>query len=175
VILSGNEIKKQIEIGNIGIEPFDEKLINPASINFRLGNELHIYKMPIMFNVYGDNVPCEKITFNGDYILQPNYLYLAKTMEKIMVKNFAATCDGRSSLGRLFMSIHQTAGFIDPGYSGFITLEISVMRPTLIKSGMEIGQFVFHTLQGEITPYNGKYQNNDGIQASMINKDRSVK
>ncbi|MEA4919980.1 MAG: dCTP deaminase [Clostridiaceae bacterium] len=171
MILSGKEIHKQVAMGKISIEPFDERLINPNSYNLRLHNELLIYTDQILDMKKQLNT--ERIVIPEDgFILQPGRLYLGRTYERTSTSSFVPMLEGRSSIGRLGLFIHVTAGFGDIGFSGYWTLEIQCVQPVKIYPMVEICQIYYHTIDGDFESYNGgKYQNNTGIQPSMLYKD----
>ena len=171
MILSGKEILKQVKARNISIDPFDEKFINPNSYNLRLYNELLVYKDDVLDMKKPLNTETLIIPEDG-LILQPGKLYLGRTYEKTHTNKYVPMLEGRSSIGRLGLYIHVTAGFGDIGFSGFWTLEIQCVQPVKIYPMVEICQIYYHTLEGEFEGYNsGKYQNNTGIQPSLIYKD----
>lgn len=170
-ILTGNEIKKQVEAGNIFISDFTEDRLGPNSYDITLHNELLVYKQRVL-DAKEDN-PCKKFIIPEDgLVLQPNILYLARTAEFTETNGFAPMIEGRSSMGRLGLAIHATAGFGDNGFKGYWTLEIFVVQPVKVYPGMRIGQLYYHTLEGsgEIK-YRGKYYDNSGIQSSGSFKD----
>ena len=104
--------------------------------------------------------------------LEPGKLYLGRTVERTRSDKLVPMLEGRSSIGRLGMFIHVTAGFGDVGFNGFWTLEIFVVQPLVIYPLVEVCQIYFHDIQGEFTTYqNGKYQNNSGIQSSKLYMD----
>ena len=104
--------------------------------------------------------------------IQPGTLYLGRTLEFTRTENLVPMLEGRSSVGRLGMFIHITAGFGDVGFAGYWTLEISCIQPIRIYAGVSICQIFYHTIQGEFDPYrSGKYQNNADMQPSMLYKD----
>ena len=104
--------------------------------------------------------------------LEPNQLYLGRTLEYTSTKKFVPMIEGRSSIGRLGIFIHITAGFGDVGFSGYWTLEIFCIKPIIIYPNVEIAQLYYHTIDGDYEEYNsGKYQNNTDIQPSMLYKD----
>lgn len=171
MILSGKEIQKKREAGLIQIEPFDEKLINPNSYNLRLHNELVVYtEFPLDMKKFPKT---EKIIIpESGYELKPGILYLGRTLEFTETHGVVPMLEGRSSIGRLGMYVHITAGFGDVGFKGYWTLEISVIHPLVIYPGVQICQIFYHTVEGEITEYHsGKYQGNTGIQPSLLFKD----
>lgn len=97
---------------------------------------------------------------------------MGRTLEFTETHNLVPMLEGRSSIGRLGMLVHVTAGFGDVGFKGFWTLEISVIQPLIVYPGVEVCQIFYHTLEGPITEYtSGKYQANQGIQPSMLYKD----
>lgn len=170
MILSGKEIKARI--GNdIIITPFEENRINPNSYNLSLHDELVVYSDHSL-DMKKDN-PHHKIKIPAEgLVLDPNRLYLGRTVEYTETKALVPMLEGRSSVGRLGLFVHVTAGFGDVGFKGFWTLEIFCVQPIRIYAGVEICQIYYHTLEGDYESYSsGKYQNNNGIQASLLFKD----
>ena len=171
MILSGREIKRQMEQGNIQITPFDEKKLNPNSYNLTLHNELLVYGV-IPLDMKQVNLFFTVEIPESGFVLQPGVLYLGRTREHTFTDKFVPMLEGRSSVGRLGISIHATAGFGDVGFSGYWTLEISCVQPVVIYPGMDICQIYYHTIEGDYDLYNsGKYQGNTGIQPSLMWKD----
>ena len=104
--------------------------------------------------------------------MEPGRLYLGRTVEYTRTKGFVPMLEGRSSVGRLGLVVHVTAGFGDVGFAGYWTLELFCVNPVKIYPGVEVCQIYYHTIQGDYEPYSsGKYQNNFGIQPSMLYKD----
>lgn len=170
MILSGLEIKKQIGTG-IHIEPFDEKQLNPNSYNLKLHNELVVYDEMLLDMKRENKVHRTLIPASG-LVLQPNKLYLGRTVEYTRTHIYVPMLEGRSSIGRLGLFIHVTAGFGDVGFEGYWTLEMFCVQPIKIYSGVEICQIYYHILEGDFERYsNGKYQNNEGIQPSLLYKE----
>ena len=171
MILSGKEILKEIEAGNIVIDPFDEKYINPNSCNLRLHNELLVYNDEILD--MKKPLETDKIVIPEEgLLLTPGKLYLGRTYEKTITNGYVPMLDGRSSVGRLGLFIHVTAGFGDAGFAGFWTLEIQCIQPIIIYPMVAICQINYHTIQGEYEAYkSGKYQNNTDIQPSLLYRD----
>ena len=170
MILSGKEIKKYM--GNeIIIDPFDESRINPNSYNLSLHNELLVYDNDILDMKKSNSA--NKITIPEDgLLLQPNKLYLGRTKEYTKTEKYIPMLEGRSSTGRLGLFIHVTAGFGDIGFAGYWTLEIFCVQPVIIYPNVEICQIYYHTISGDYDLYkSGKYQNNTGIQPSLMYKD----
>lgn len=170
MILSGKEIQKLLG-DRIFIDPFHEKQLNPNSYNLRLHNELLVYANPIL-DMKKNNPTKQLIIPEEGLLLEPNKLYLGRTVEFTKTEDYVPMLEGRSSIGRLGMFIHVTAGFGDVGFSGFWTLEIFVIQPLIIYPNVEICQIYYHSLEGDYEKYNsGKYQNNQGIQPSLLYKD----
>ena len=170
MILSGKEIERHM--GNeIIIKPYNKSQLNPNSYNLRLADELMIYDLHELDMKKKNSGHLIKIPEEG-YLLEPNKLYLARTMEYTKTECFVPMLEGRSSVGRLGLFIHVTAGFGDVGFSGYWTLEMFCVQPIRIYSGVEICQIYFHTVLGTADKYDsGKYQNNKGIQTSLLYKD----
>ena len=171
MILSGLEIERQITKGRIEIDPFDRRLLNPNSYNLRLHEELLIYVDDVLD--MKKKLGTEKIAIPEDgLILRPDRLYLGRTFERTSTNYFVPMLEGRSSIGRLGLCIHVTAGFGDIGFSGFWTLEIQCVQPVKIYPMVEICQIYYHTIEGDFRPYEGgKYQHNTGIQPSLMYRD----
>jgi dCTP deaminase len=172
MILSDKRIRELINEGEIVITPELEDIqYQPSSIDLRLGH--HFARL----NPHTDD-EYEFINVSNSYELLPNEFILGTTMETIQLPdNIAARVEGRSSIGRKFLTIHSTAGFIDPGFKGQITLEINnanFLRPFQLISGMKIAQLVFEELDGPCDrPYghkdlNSKYQNQTGATPSRL-------
>lgn len=170
MILSGKEIKNRLD-KDIFIEPFDEKQLNPNSYNLRLHNELLVYDNKVL-DMKKEN-KASKITIPEEGILlEPGKLYLGRTVEYTKTDKVVPMLEGRSSIGRLGLFIHITAGFGDVGFSGYWTLEIFCVQPIIIYPNVEICQIYYHDIKGEYDNYNsGKYQNNEGIQPSLLFRD----
>jgi dCTP deaminase len=108
----------------------------------------------------------------GGLLLQPGTLYLGRTLEYTETHGMVPMLEGRSSVGRLGLFVHITAGFGDIGFCGYWTLEISCIQPVRIYPGVAICQIFYHTVSGDYESYeSGKYQRNSGIQPSMLWKD----
>lgn len=170
MILSGKEIEKRID-KDIFISPFDKKQLNPNSYNIKLHNELMVYHEIELDMKRKLRTKTLKIPENG-LLLKPGVLYLGRTYEHTKTKNLVPMIEGRSSIGRLGIFIHATAGFGDVGFEGYWTLEISCIQPVIIYPFVEIAQIYYHTIQGEFDEYkNGKYQKNKNIQPSFLYKE----
>ena len=136
MILRGKEIAKQLN-KSIFIEPFDEKQLNPNSYNLKLHNELLVYGQN-QLDMKLPNATDKIIIPESGLLLEPNKLYLGRTKEYTKTDNYVPMLEGRSSIGRLGMFIHVTAGFGDVGFAGFWTLEIFVIQPLIIYPDVEI-------------------------------------
>tara|TARA_B100000989_G_scaffold113347_1_gene83275 strand:- start:2218 stop:2745 length:528 start_codon:yes stop_codon:yes gene_type:complete len=170
MILSGKEIESRIN-DEIIIDPFDKNRINPNSYNLSLHNELIMYKNSLLDMKKDNKVEKLKIPSTG-LVLEANRLYLGRTVEYTETRNLVPMLEGRSSIGRLGLFVHVTAGFGDVGFKGFWTLEIFCIQPIKIYPNVEICQVYYHTLEGSHEDYtSGKYQDNQGIQPSLLYKD----
>lgn len=170
MILSGKKIKRKLG-KNIIIDPFDESRLNPNSYNLRLHDKLLIY-YDRMVDMKKDNKTLEIQIPKEGLWLKPNTLYLGRTMEYTETHNLVPMLEGRSSIGRLGLFVHVTAGFGDVGFKGYWTLEMCCIHPVKIYPEVEICQIFYHTLKGRHEEYkSGKYQNNNGIQSSQLFKD----
>lgn len=170
MILTGNEIKKNIGT-NIIITPYDETQVNPNSYNLKLHNEIAVYENDILDPKVENRIKTIVIPEEG-YVLEPGKLYLARTLEYTETYNYVPILFGRSSMGRLGLGIHVTAGFGDVGFCGYWTLQLTCLNKVKIYPNMKICQIVYFTVQGDTQNYNSnKYQNSDKIVASQIYKE----
>jgi dCTP deaminase len=171
MILSGIDIEDQIQKGYIEITPFEKSLLNPNSYNLRLYNKFLIYTDEILDMKKPLNTQ-ELLIPESGLLLQPGKLYLGRTFEHTHTKKYVPMLEGRSSVGRLGIYIHITAGFGDVGFNGYWTLEIQCIQPVKIYPMVEICQIYYHTISDNYYTYeNGKYQNNKEIQPSLFYKD----
>ena len=170
MMLSGNEIEKKLG-SEIIIEPFNRKQLNPNSYNLRLHNELLVYDEDIL-DMKKENKTKSIIIPEEGLVLEPGKLYLGRTIEYTETKNYVPMLEGRSSIGRLGLFIHVTAGFGDVGFKGYWTLEIFCVQPIRIYPSVEVCQIYYHGIDGDYEEYSsGKYQSNKGIQPSLLYKD----
>lgn len=170
MILSGREIKNRVG-REIVIEPFNEKQLNPNSYNLRLHNELLVYDEEVLDMKKPNKVKKIIIPEEG-LVLEPGKLYLGRTIEYTATDKYVPMLEGRSSIGRLGLFIHVTAGFGDVGFKGYWTLEIFCVQPIRIYSEVELCQIYYHRVEGDYDKYNsGKYQNNESVQPSLLYKD----
>lgn len=177
MVLSDADINGLIEQEKLIIEPYEQSNIEPASVDLRMGNDLKVVN-----SHYSPGVPVDLSSPDGDeyiyeevdpMVVHPGELYLATTREHIeLPDNISANVLGRSSLGRLGISVHQTAGFIDPGFEGEITLEITNHGPQSVRlePGLRICQIVFHEMSSTArNPYGhegSQYQGQRGATES---------
>jgi len=165
-ILSGKEIKSQIKNGDIEISPFDPELVNVASVDLRLGEMVRMYET----NNSGRGalgrvaLDCrtEPMTHLFEmnptgFVLQPGELYLMHTVERVFSNRFVPVLDGKSSIGRLGICVHLTAGYGDPGFNGQYTLEVTTVYPVRVYPRMRFCQMRFHMIEGEVQQYTGNY------------------
>lgn len=170
MILSGKEIKNRLG-KEIVIEPFVERQLNPNSYNLRLHNELLVYEERTLDMKTENRAKRLTIPEEG-LVLEPGILYLARTVEYTKTEGYVPMLEGRSSIGRLGLFVHITAGFGDVGFAGFWTLEIFCVQPIRVYPGVEVCQIYYHSIEGDYDTYaGGKYQNNEGIQTSLLFRD----
>lgn len=177
MLLSDHDITAEIEAGAIGLTPFEPTMIQPASVDVRLDKYFRIFQnhryphidpaveQPELTRMVEPDGPDEP------FILHPGEFVLASTYEKVTLpQHLAARLEGKSSLGRLGLLTHSTAGFVDPGFSGHVTLELSNVATLPIKlwPGMKIGQLCFFRLSSPADApygsdkYGSRYQGQAG-------------
>ncbi len=177
--LTGAEIVRQIIMGNIEIDGFDFKNLNPNSYNLTLGNVIKTYN-PVhsssnkndrtqYLDIFKEN-PYNEYEFGDEgFALVPGKIYIATTNERTFTNKFIPKIDGRSSIGRLGIMVHLTAGYGDIGFNGKWTLEIAVIQPIIIYPNIPICQISFNTPSGDTSiQYKGRYQNQDSAQTSKF-------
>jgi dCTP deaminase len=172
VVLSDRSIKEEIEAGRIVVEPFDAGLVQPSSIDVRVDRQFRVFHNGRYTHI-DVREPMDELTelvepAEGEpFILHPGEFVLGQTLERVTLPDdLVARLEGKSSLGRLGLLIHSTAGFVDSGFSGNLTLELSNVAnlPITIYHGMPIGQISFMRMDGPVeNPYGGgqtgsKYQ-----------------
>lgn len=162
MILSDKSIKEEIGKGSIGIEPFYPECIQPSSIDVHLGGKFltfnKVQHAAINVKERQEGLMTEvSVGKNEPFILHPGEFVLGSTVERVRMPNhIAGRIEGKSSLGRLGLLIHSTAGYIDPGWDGNLTLELSNVSPLPIKlfPEMKIGQISFIKMTSEVeNPY----------------------
>ena len=158
MILTGSKIKEEINSGKIIIEPYDVNSINPNSYNYTLGNFVKVYKENSLDSKVKEKVDIIEIPDDG-LVLEPNKVYLGSTMEVIGSDKYVTQLIGRSSIGRLGLFLQVTAPLGHVGCKLNWTLELKVVQPLKVYSGMKIGQVTFWCMDGndEINYKNGKY------------------
>lgn len=167
MILSDKAILAEIEQGAILIEPFRAECLGTNSYDVHLGKYLATYTNRVLDAKEHNKIEEFSIPADG-FILQPNTLYLGVTEEYTETHRHVPFLEGKSSIGRLGIDIHATAGKGDVGFCNTWTLEISCSQPVRIYAGMPIGQLIYFAVEGEITNYYNKKRN-----AKYI--DRTVK
>jgi dCTP deaminase len=189
MILSDRDIAARLDEGDLVIEPLDdpELQIQPASVDLRLGREFLEFQRtnipcihPESEDEVEDYVTKTQVPEGDEFILHPGDFVLGTTKERVEIPpDIIANVEGRSSLGRLAIVVHATAGLCDPGYQGQITLELSNLgaAPVALAPGMRISQLTFTELSSPAErPYGSergsKYQDQSGPQASRIGGDR---
>jgi dCTP deaminase len=162
VVLSDTTIRSEIDAERIVIDPFDAGLIQPSSVDVRVDNRFRVFqnsRYPYIDVRQPMEDLTELVTVDGDepFILHPGEFVLGQTLERVTLPNdLVARLEGKSSLGRLGLLIHSTAGFVDSGFSGNLTLELSNVAnlPITIYHGMPIGQLSFMRMDAPVErPY----------------------
>ena len=171
MILSGSAISFALDNGTIDIDPFDHELVNPASYDLRLGPEVAVYTATEQAwdrQSVHKRAPSPKITLDAKreqlltvvqmspdgFEVEPGRLYLMHTAERVHTRCFVTQLGGKSSIARLGLVVHLTAGFGDPGFDGQYTLEVtSVAHPVVVYPGMRFCQVWFETMKGEPSDY----------------------
>ena len=175
MILSDRDLRQRLREGSIVVEPLADLdvQLQPASIDLRLGGTFR--------RAAQRSEELEHVPEGGDFILDPGEFALGTTLERVHVPtNLVARVEGRSSIGRLAILVHATAGFIDPGFEGEITLELANLgpAPARLRVGSRICQVVFHVLTSPAErPYGpargSKYAGQRGPTPSRLEQDRS--
>src|SRR6186713_2267735 len=170
MILSGQAIRERLG-GDIVIDPFDNAQLNPNSYNLTLHNELMVYEELMLHMAKANRVRRIEIPKEG-LVLSPNQLYLARTAERTVTHNLVPQIEGRSSVGRLGLFVHVTAGFGDVGFCGYWTLEMFAVQPVRIYPNVQICQIFYHQIKGDHVEYaSEKYQNARDIQPSLLYRE----
>ena len=180
MLLSDGDIKKELDSGRVKVEPFDGAMLQPSSVDVRLDRffrvfENHKYSVIDPAAEQPDLTKAVELKGDEEFILHPGEFVLASTYEVITLPDdVAGRLEGKSSLGRLGLLTHSTAGFIDPGFSGHITLELSNVAnlPVKLYPGVKIGQLCLFRLSSPAenpygsAKYGSRYQNQRGPTAS---------
>ncbi len=185
MIFSDRSIKEAVADGRILIDPYDESMVQPSSIDLRCDPNFRVFenhKYPVIDPKapQSDLTTAFAATAGDPFILHPGEFVLGSTLEVVgLADDIVARLEGKSSLGRLGLLIHSTAGFIDPGFKGQVTLELSNVAnlPIKIYPGMKIGQISFYQMTTPAdTPYGSpelgsKYQGQRGPTDSRMHRD----
>lgn len=180
MLLSDTDIRAQIEAGRVVVEPYDPAMVQPASVDVRLDRLFRLFdnhRYPVIDPAAEQPDLTHVVDVGPDdpFVLHPGEFVLGSTYEKVTLPDdLAARLEGKSSLGRLGLLTHSTAGFIDPGFSGHVTLELSntATMPILLWPGMKVGQLCFFRLSSpSAAPYGAgadgsRYQGQRGPTAS---------
>ena len=170
MILTGDEIQKRLG-DEIIIDPFDPGQLNPNSYNLTLHDEIMTYE-EVVLDMRQPNRVRRMVIPDDGLVLGPNQLYLGRTVERTETHNLVPMIEGRSSIGRLGLFVHVTAGFGDVGFCGYWTLEMFAVQPVRIYPRVPICQIFYHSLIGKVTEYNSdKYQHNRDIQPSLLYRE----
>ncbi len=170
MILSGLKIQEYLH-NKIHIEPYDSRRLNANSYNLRLHNSLLTYtQIPLDMKKKPE---AKRILIPEEgFEMQPGVLYLGRTIEYTKTYDLVPMLEGRSSVGRLGLFVHVTAGFGDVGFEGYWTLELFCVHPIRIYPNIEICQIFYHTIEGDHRPYfSTKYQKNTDVQISLLYKE----
>lgn len=168
--LTGNEIKAEYLAGKIFISDFQEDQLNSNSYNYRLSPKLRRLTNGEIDLQKEDSFE-ELIIPPEGLVLLPGECYLGATLEIFGSEFYASLVTGRSSVGRKFVTNHVTAGLIDQGFKGTITLEITVQKPTRVYPGISFGQIFWFATQGTPRLYQGKYQGQIEPTLSALNNE----
>jgi dCTP deaminase len=169
VVLSDRTIRAEIDSGRIAIDPFEPELVQPSSIDVRVDRSFRVfhnnrYAFIDVRQPMEDLTELVEIEDGRPFILHPGEFVLGQTLERLTLPDdLVARLEGKSSLGRLGLLIHSTAGFVDSGFSGNLTLELSNVAnlPITIYHGMPIGQLSFMRMDGPVDrPYGSRETSN---------------
>ncbi|MGV8846762.1 dCTP deaminase [Tessaracoccus sp.] len=185
MILSDGTLRKLLASGELVVEPVEDSQIQPSTIDFRLGADMLVFQNHTVTAIDPFNLPANlhtKVLMDADhpFILHPGEFVLGTSLERVEIPDhIVGHCDGKSSLGRCGLQIHSTAGLLDSGFKGQVTLELSNVStfPIILTAGMKIGQFSFEFMDAPAErPYghpdlNSKYQNQVGTTGSQYSRN----
>src|SRR5919112_3496655 len=183
MVLADRTIRRLIGEGRIGVDPYDAELLQPSSLDVRVDRYFRVFRnsrYPYIDVKQEQEELTELVEIDAEtpFILHPGEFVLGSTLERVRLPDdLVARLEGKSSLGRLGLLIHSTAGYVDPGWDGYLTLELSNVAnlPITLYPGMKIGQISFFRLTTAAeTPYGGagsKYQGQRGPTASRFFQD----
>ncbi|BCJ39045.1 dCTP deaminase [Actinocatenispora thailandica] len=176
MLLSDRDLAKEIDGGRLRLDPYDPALIQPSSIDVRLDRWFRVFNNSRYTHIdparqQDDLTSLREVPDGEPFVLHPNEFVLASTLEVVTLPDdLAGRLEGKSSLGRLGLLTHSTAGFIDPGFSGHVTLELSNVAnlPIMLWPGMKIGQLCLFRLSSPASApygsavYGSRYQGQRG-------------
>jgi len=185
MVLSDRTIKQEVAAGRLIFDPYDESLVQPSSVDMRVDRQFRVFhnaRHPYIDVKQPMDDLTELVTVEGEeaFILHPGEFVLGQTLERVSLPDdLVARLEGKSSLGRLGLLIHSTAGFVDAGFEGNLTLELSNVAnlPITIYHGMPIGQISFMRMDGPVEhPYGAreagsKYQGQAEPTASRYHRN----
>ena len=185
MLLSDRDIRAELASGRVGLDPLDPAMVQPASVDVRLDRFFRLFDNHRYAHIDPRQEQDEltrlvEVDPDESFILHPGEFVLGSTYEQVTLPDdLAARLEGKSSLGRLGLLTHSTAGFIDPGFSGHVTLELSNVAtlPITLWPGMKIGQLCFFRLSSAAqSPYGtganqNRYQGQRGPTASRAHRD----
>ena len=185
MLLSDRDIRAELDAGRVGLDPLDPAMVQPASVDVRLDRFFRLFDNHRYAHIDPRQEQDEltrlvEVDPDEAFILHPGEFVLGSTYEQVTLPDdLAARLEGKSSLGRLGLLTHSTAGFIDPGFSGHVTLELSNVAtlPITLWPGMKIGQLCFFRLSSAAqSPYGtganqNRYQGQRGPTASRAHRD----
>jgi dCTP deaminase len=171
MILTGDELERQVSDGRIVIDPFVPSQINPNSYDFTLGSRLRTYVADTL-DSRKENDTVEQLIPPEGVVLAPNKIFLVNTAERIGSDYYVPIIRGRSSIGRMGLFVHITADIIDLGSINQLTLQLHSVVPVRIYPGMLIGQVTFWVPIGKIALYDGKYAKMQSPAGSLIHLDK---
>ena len=185
MILSDRDIRQAVRSGRIGIDPYESSHVQPSSVDLRVDRRFRVFEnhlYPIIDpKVYQPDLTKEmQVEPDAMFVLHPGEFVLGATFERITLPDdIVARLEGKSSLGRIGLLIHSTAGFVDPGFDGYLTLELANVAnlPIAIYPQMLIGQISFYLLSSAADhpygsdPSGSKYQGQRGPTPSRVHED----
>ena len=185
MILSDRDIEQAVESGRIGIDPYERSHVQPSSVDLRVDRRFRVFEnhlYPIIDpKVHQPDLTKEmEVPPDSRFVLHPGEFVLGATFERItLAADIVARLEGKSSLGRIGLLIHSTAGFVDPGFDGYLTLELANVAnlPIAIYPEMLIGQISFYQLSSPAgrpygsSPSGSKYQGQRGPTPSRVHED----
>jgi dCTP deaminase len=186
MILSDRSLRERLASGSIGIEPLDDSAVQPASVDLRLAHSFRVFTRHRHTHIdlareQADLTELVEVEEGGRFALHPGEFVLGSTLERVCVPDdLVGRLEGKSSLGRVGLIIHSTAGYVDPGFEGQITLELSNVAtvPILLYTGMRVAQISFLAMTTPAErPYaspglESKYQGQLGPTESRLRLDR---